>query len=293
MYRHMHEIIKIEEQEALRQNRTPKIYRMYLTKEKNIQNNIHVGRLNLPVSEEIAAVFLDIDGVPPKYDICVTDRLSTNNTNPNNRINKIDYLHQSSDPLCYPLFFPNGENGFKINFKFIFFYNFLNFLFLSGWSLDLKHQSHRATPTRTKLTLLDFYCYRLAIRYHHNENTGKIEDFSSIHFGGKLFQQLIIDYWVKVESNNLHFLRKNQSKLRVERYTGLIDYIRNYGSNVSNQTPPPGKMYILPSTFQVKNFSMFFVLMIDLKISLKKTHLILILAYRKFRLKNYKNNFFT
>lgn len=119
MYRHMHEIIKIEEEEAARQNRTPKIYRMYLTNEKNIQNNIHVGRLNLPVSGEIAAVYLDIDGVPPKYDICVTDRfpINNNNTDPNNRINRIDYTHQSSDPLCYPLFFPNGENG---SFKFFF-----------------------------------------------------------------------------------------------------------------------------------------------------------------------------
>ncbi|CAF4840695.1 unnamed protein product, partial [Rotaria sp. Silwood2] len=54
--------------------------------------------------------------------------------------------------------------------------------------------------------MLQFYSYRLAI----------CQTFSAIHYAGKLFQQYIVDAYVKTEQNRLAFHRQNQKTLRVE-----------------------------------------------------------------------------
>ena len=86
--------------------------------------------------------------------------------------------------------------------------------------------------------MLEFYSYRLAVR----------TQFSSIHHGGKLFQQYIVDAYVKVEGANLDWIRHNQAQLRVEQYCGLVDHLNNQAAELNIQ---PGRMVILPSTFQV------------------------------------------
>ena len=48
--------------------------------------------------------------------------------------------------------------------------------------------------------MLQFYSYRLAIR----------QNFSGIHYGGKLFQQYIVDAYVKTEQNRLAFHQQNR-----------------------------------------------------------------------------------
>ena len=63
------------------------------------------------------------------------------------------------DPMCYPLLFPRDL----------------------GWYNALHHVEEHRTATRTKVTMQQFYCYRLAIR----------EALSSIHSGGKLFQHSV------------------------------------------------------------------------------------------------------
>ena len=65
-------------------------------------------RYNLPVGNEIAAVFIGNDGNPPEsLDVVVYDR----NLNPNVNIRKIAFSSQHVDPMLYPLFFPHGEQG--------------------------------------------------------------------------------------------------------------------------------------------------------------------------------------
>ena len=78
--------------------------------------------------------------------------------------------------------------------------------------------------------------YRLAIR----------SNFSTLHYSGKLFQQFLVDSYVKVEGQHLQFIRDNQTVLRAESYSGLQDFLENAAENENLQ---PGKIIVLPSTF--------------------------------------------
>jgi Helitron helicase-like domain at N-terminus len=71
--------------------------------------------------------------------------------------------------------------------------------------------------------------------------------FNLLHSAGKLFQQYIVDAYVKTEGCRLQFLRQNQSALRVEQYQGLLDHVANKASSIKVQ---PGRVIILPSTFK-------------------------------------------
>jgi hypothetical protein len=100
------------------------------------------------------------------------------------------------------------------------------------------------------MTLRDFYCYRIAVRQSsvNSAIAGSNEIWTSLHHGGKLFQQYVVNAWIKVESNNLNFYRQNQQKLRVEMYSGLMDYIEN---QTAANNYAPGRVVVLPSTHQV------------------------------------------
>ena len=117
-----------------------------------------------------------------------------------------------------------------------------------GWSTNLEHNPQRRSAKRHHLTLTDFYSYRLATRYHYDRNLNVINDWSSLHYAGKLFQQYILDAWIIIESNNLNYMQQNQPAFRVEMYSGLMDYVTNQA--VANNVAP-GKVFVLPSSFQV------------------------------------------
>lgn len=105
----MFELEKQQIEAADRQNIQPKTYRMFFVRDFNQAPNIHRGRLNLPISGEIAAVYVDNDGAPPQnVDICIYPR----HTQGQNQ-HRISYLSQLCDPVCYPLLFLNGELGIK------------------------------------------------------------------------------------------------------------------------------------------------------------------------------------
>nr|CDJ90645.1 uncharacterized protein LOC100901161 [Haemonchus contortus] len=70
--------------------------------------------------------------------------------------------------------------------------------------------------------------------------------FNPLHFAGKLYQQLLVDSYVKIEQNRLNYDRTHQAELRVDSYRGLADYVT--GDN--DITGPPGvRRVILPSSF--------------------------------------------
>jgi len=66
-------------------------------------------------------------------------------------------------------------------------------------------------------TLCEFYSYRFAT----------CDNFNPLLNAGKLTQQFIVDAYVKIEGNNLNFVKQQQSKLCVEQYQGLMDHIMN------------------------------------------------------------------
>ena len=105
---------------------------------------------------------------------------------------------------------------------------------------------------RFRLTMNQFYAYKLSIRTLEDEN------FSRIFFAKKLFHQYIVDVYTKIEADNLNFIRHNQKELRSEHYRGLYDWVQ------SRSDGDCGKIVILPSSFSVtililqKNFFYFF-----------------------------------
>ncbi|XP_057294730.1 uncharacterized protein LOC130623277 [Hydractinia symbiolongicarpus] len=144
-------------------------------------------RYNLPHHDEVAAIFVGQDGAPPGNRDIITYPRGGN-------LQNISTLSANLEPMVYPLFFPRGE---------------------PGWYYGIPHVAERATRTRNTTTMLQYYSYRVAVR----------ENFSPIHYGKKLFQQYCVDSYVKVEGNNLNYIRANQTNLRVDSYEGLADHL--------------------------------------------------------------------
>ncbi|GBM69663.1 hypothetical protein AVEN_124445-1 [Araneus ventricosus] len=94
--------------------------------------------------------------------------------------------------MTYPLLFPRGE---------------------CSWNTGMEHVEERRTAKRIRVAQLQYYAYRLS------QQNG----FSILHSSGKLFQQHIVDAYVKTEGSRLHFLRQNRKDLRIELYRGLLD----------------------------------------------------------------------
>lgn len=114
--------------------------------------------------------------------------------------------------MVYPLLFPGGA---------------------LGWVQGTLHTEEHRTAKRQSLTLLQYYAFRLATR----------NEFSPIHYAGKLFQQYLVDAYVKTESSRLEFLRRSQKELRVDLYKGLMDHLHTQGAA---QGLKPGKVVVLP-----------------------------------------------
>lgn len=70
---------------------------------------------------------------------------------------------------------------------------------------------------------------------------------SAPSYGSKLFQQYIVDAYIRVETGRMNFIRNQQNHLRVEMYQGLMDHIH---SQAHENNLNPGKLVILPSSFQ-------------------------------------------
>ena len=153
-------------------------------------------RYNDPHFHEVAAVFTSADGAADAPRDIVVYPYS-------NRLKTIKYLSHNSDPMSYPLFYPSGE---------------------PGWSINLSHVAEHDTEHRNMVTLLQYYTYRWADR-------GR---FNALHYGGMLTQQKMVDDFVKVETNRMDYIKKEQSRLRVETCQGLYDHLYNNNSNINN-----------------------------------------------------------
>ncbi|XP_034945195.1 uncharacterized protein [Chelonus insularis] len=94
--------------------------------------------------------------------------------------------------------------------------------------------------TKSYITQNDYHKYRIAIR----------NEFNVFLMGRRLFQQWVVDSYVKTEKDRLNYLRNNQKQLRAESYQGLIDHLNKCRNSENNDnTTNIGKMIILPSLF--------------------------------------------
>ncbi|KAK6021322.1 hypothetical protein OSTOST_13005 [Ostertagia ostertagi] len=154
----------------------------------------HPRRYNAASASEVAAVWLNEESTTNR-DIVLRKR--------GGGLKRINECHPMYDALSYPLFFPEGTQG---------------------WSVQLK--------TTSKVTLKAYVQFRMQCRSSPNV----------LHMGGKLFQQYIVDQYLRVEAQNLLFIRLNQTQLRAECYQGIVDALDN------GDTHTIGRRIVLPAT---------------------------------------------
>lgn len=105
-----------------------------------------------------------------------------------------------------------------------------------GWHPDLRVQGK-------KISAMLFYRHKIVFR---DEQT--VHVYNTILRSGRLFQQYVVDMYVKVEGLRLTFIRHNQDQLRVELYQGIADAI-NAGDGEVSTGADIGRRLILPSSF--------------------------------------------
>ena len=64
------------------------------------------------------------------------------------------------------------------------------------------------------MSVRDYYCYRFQMRPGI---------FNPVFFGKRLFQQFVVDTYIKIESSRLDYIRNNQQVLRADLYQGLCN----------------------------------------------------------------------
>jgi hypothetical protein len=108
------------------------------------------------------------------------------------------------------------------------------------------HTGRRRTPTNNRLTLLDWARYTLSVRQYLDPVSGLWHNRQVLHHAKKLLKQIILDFYIKIESNNLNYYRTQQKQMRREFFAGLMDHVRLHANRVMAEV---GRVIILPSTF--------------------------------------------
>ncbi len=180
---------------------------------------------NLPTANEVAMIvcadMTDPESCPKSREVFirlqenVTDKntINTDKSILNKSVRRIDSISPHYDPLAYVITHMHGDFGFHIHIN--------------------KYDPKRNQYSFKKITALDYYAYRTQIRSREQD---------TLLYGGMLSQQYLCDMYVKYEINKLHWLRKNQDKLKVNSYQGLVDAI------AADDVADCSQSVILPST---------------------------------------------
>ncbi|XP_011685465.1 PREDICTED: uncharacterized protein LOC105448515 [Wasmannia auropunctata] len=126
-------------------------------------------------------------------------------------LQQVNTMDPNVEPWIYPLYYPYGNQGWHSNLQRI--------------------------NSNKRISRAAYIKYRIAIRD---------DNFNIFIMGRRLFQQWLVDNYVKIEKDRINYCKQNQKQLRAETYQGLIDYLSN---SANNSNAHIGKMVILPSTF--------------------------------------------
>ncbi|CAH1415051.1 unnamed protein product [Lactuca virosa] len=164
----------------------------------NYQNLFHlklrlIGRrkqdgrtYNLPTASEVAALIVgDIGDAIDNRDIIVTTKSGS--------LQRINELHPAYLGLQYPLLFPYGDDGYRV---------------------DIPHRDvdHSTNTKRRFCTMREFFAYRIQDR---------VNVFSLILNSRRLFQQFLVDAYTMIETERLYYIRNQQKVLICESYETL------------------------------------------------------------------------
>lgn len=125
-------------------------------------------------------------------------------------LQNVSIMDSNVEPWIYPLFYPYDTQGWHC--------------YLTKINSD------------KRITRGQYIKYRMAIR----------DEFNVFLLGRRLFQQWLVDNYVKIEKDRIDYCKNHQKELRTETYQGLKDYLQTTANNLNGRI---GKMVILPSTF--------------------------------------------
>ncbi|XP_055860289.1 uncharacterized protein LOC129921730 [Biomphalaria glabrata] len=185
-----------------------------------------IRRYNVPSSNEVCAVLtLNADQSIPANEMVVHQR--------GKEIVTLKNTDKRTEPFTYPLFYPKGT---------------------FGYSVDLKLQ--QPYPSRQHLTRLEMAQYRIAYRKGLTKNLPLEKDrsdldlretqFNALHFGGRLFQQYLVDTFIRVERDRIQWIKSNQKKILAEKYIGVSNFLKELAEK---KDAVVGETIILPSSF--------------------------------------------
>jgi hypothetical protein len=165
---------------------------------------------NLPTASEVAALIVgDIGDSFENRDIIVKTRSGD--------LQRISALHPSYLALQYPLLFPYGDDGYRV---------------------DIPHRDvvDLSNSKRPHCTMREFFAYRIQDR---------ADEYSLLLNARRLFQQFLVDAYTMIESERLFYIRRQQKVLR-RNTVHTLRTIQNQGQiDMSNV----GQRVVLPSSF--------------------------------------------
>ncbi|XP_057250038.1 uncharacterized protein LOC125496641 [Beta vulgaris subsp. vulgaris] len=166
---------------------------------------------NLPTTNEVAALIVgDIDSAD-KRDIIVETK--------GGKLKQISELHPSYLALQYPLLFPYGEDGYRVD--------------VSHRDGDLSNPN---SNKRDKLTMREFFAYRI------HDRRGEAE---TILLSRRLLQQLSVDGYTMMEAQRLSFVRHNQKSFRADNVKNL----RGAADRGDTEGASTGSRVVIPASF--------------------------------------------
>jgi PIF1-like helicase/Helitron helicase-like domain at N-terminus/Helicase len=112
-----------------------------------------------------------------------------------NNIRNVSELHSSYDPLQYPVLLLFGCQGWHPNIPL-----------------------EESLSNRCNISCREFYSYHLMKR---------LGNYNILHYGGKLFQQYVVDMYLKIDTERLRFQILNQKKMRADRYEVIQEAVRS------------------------------------------------------------------
>ena len=169
-----------------------------------------------PTAAEIAAVYSPIDETNAEQQFYVLQRDPTENHRDLSRLSASD---KEVDPMCYPLLFPTGEYGWHYNMT----------------TTEVVPERHTLKRSQ-RISMREYVTHIIADR----------GGFNALLRSNRLFQQYIVDAFVRIERMMLQWQRHNQQKLRVDTYKGLHDYLLG---EAANRHVKAGKVVVLSSSF--------------------------------------------
>lgn len=189
----------------------------------NELNQLHSSvddSLPMEATEDIAVDDQSLLDTPDDTDVSAPLLSEDASITPNSQPRYLSYIHPEHVlylPLAYPLFYPTGGEGYHRHMT------------LSGTTLD-------GTPRRRdNITPLMYYRWLLFTR-------SDTVDFNTLHRGGLLFQQWVVDAWLTDETHKMEYYRFNQKKIRADLYSHLLQAMAE-----GVEPDQTGRRFILPA----------------------------------------------